>query len=394
MVMHSYPGVYVEEDAWPMRAITGVPTSTAGFIGIVADDASARLGPARLLERKGAHEPRALPPVREPQSVTSWEQFKDMFGDIQEGNFVLAHGVHGFFKNGGRRCWVARVAESANVDEINKELIDALDAFKAINEIALVAIPGATADVVQNAILDHCEIQSRFAILDGRRTKALSKQAVRGQTRDSCCGAIYFPWIELFDPVSAGTVYAPPSAHIAGVYARVDAERGVHKAPANEVIHGAAGVEVEISDTEQGPLNLASINVIRLINGKPTLRGARTLAGKEGAEWRYVNVRRLINFLQRSIDEGTKWVVFEPNDEPLWAQIRSNVSGLMQDLFRQCAFQGSSPREAYFVRCGKETTTQDDINQGIVNIVVGFAPLKLGEFVVFKIQQSTEKVQT
>lgn len=394
MVVHSYPGVYVEETAWPRRAITGVPTSTAGFIGIVVDGTSARLGPARLLERKGAHEPRVLPPARKPQLVTSWEQFKDMFGDIQEGNFVLAHGVHGFFRNGGRRCWVARVAESANVDETNKELNDALDAFKAINEIALVAIPGATADVVQNAILEHCETHGRFAILDGCRTKALSKQAVRGQTRDSSCGAIYFPWIEVFDPVSTGTVYAPPSAHIAGVYARVDAERGVHKASANEVIHGASGVEVEISDTEQGPLNLASINIIRLINGKPTLWGARTLAGKEEAEWRYINVRRLINFLQRSIDEGTKWVVFEPNDEPLWAQVRLNVGALMHDLFRQGAFQGSSPREAYFVKCDKETTTQDDINRGTVNIVVGFAPQRPGEFVIIKIQQSTEKVQT
>jgi phage tail sheath protein FI len=179
---------------------------------------------------------------------------------------------------------------------------------------------------------------------------------------------------------------------VAGVMARTDAQRGVWKAPAGieATLNGVLAPEVPLTDPENGFINPLGVNCIRsfpntgpIVWGSRTLRGADTLA----SEWKYLPVRRTALFLEESLYRGTQWVVFEPNDEPLWAQIRMNVGAFMQQLFRQGAFQGISPREAYFVKCDRETTTQADINQGIVNILVGFAPLKPAEFVVVKLQQ-------
>jgi hypothetical protein len=188
------------------------------------------------------------------------------------------------------------------------------------------------------------------------------------------------------DPVTNRPMNIPPSGHMAGVWARNDNTRGVHKAPANEVVRGATGLAQQITKGEQDTLNPFGVNCIRAFPGMGIrIWGARTLSSNPS--WRYINVRRLFNYVEKSIERGTQWVVFEPNDEPLWAQIRLNVGAFMQTLFRQGAFQGSSPKEAYFVKCSSETTTQTDIDNGIVNIVVGFAPLKPAEFVVIQIQQ-------
>jgi phage tail sheath protein FI len=186
---------------------------------------------------------------------------------------------------------------------------------------------------------------------------------------------------------------------IAGVMARTDAQRGVWKAPAgiDASLNGVVGLQVEMTDAENGLLNPLGINCLRTFSvfGR-VVWGARTLRGADAAadEYKYLPVRRVALFLEESLYRGLKWVVFEPNDEPLWAQIRLNVGAFMQNLFRQGPFQGSSPREAYFVKCDKETTTQNDINLGTVNIVVGFAPLKPAEFVVIKIQQMAGQIQT
>jgi len=210
--------------------------------------------------------------------------------------------------------------------------------------------------------------------------------------------ALYFPRLRMPDPLQEGRLanFAPCGA-VAGVFARTDSDRGVWKAPAgiDATLNGVAELTVKLTDGENGQLNPLGVNCLRafpeigrVVWGARTLRGADSLA----SEWKYVPVRRLALFIEESLFRGTKWVVFEPNDEPLWAQIRLNVGAFMQNLFRQGAFQGRSPREAYFVKCDRETTTQNDINLGIVNIVVGFAPLKPAEFVVIKLQQMAGQV--
>jgi phage tail sheath protein FI len=189
-----------------------------------------------------------------------------------------------------------------------------------------------------------------------------------------------------------------PCGVVAGVFARTDATRGVWKAPAgiDAVLNGVQGQVYKLTDAENGVLNQLGLNCFRIfpIYG-PIAWGARTIAGADAqaSEWKYVPVRRTALFIEESLFRGLKWAVFEPNDEPLWAQIRLNVGAFMHNLFRQGAFQGKTPREAYFVKCDKETTTQNDINLGIVNIVVGFAPLKPAEFVIITLQQMTGQIE-
>jgi phage tail sheath protein FI len=182
-----------------------------------------------------------------------------------------------------------------------------------------------------------------------------------------------------------------PAGAVAGVMARTDTTRGVWKAPAGQDadLRGIVGLEVKLTDLENGVLNKLGANVLRIFPTGTVVWGARTLAGSddEGSEWKYIPIRRLALFLEESLFRGTKWVVFEPNDEPLWARVRLNLNAFMMGLFRQGAFQGSTPKDAYYVKCDAETTTQADRNLGIVNIEVGFAPLKPAEFVILKIQQ-------
>lgn len=213
-------------------------------------------------------------------------------------------------------------------------------------------------------------------------------------------GAIYFPRVRQADPLREGRMDTfVPCGIVAGVMARTDADRGVWKAPAgiDAAMNGVRDLQVNLSDMENGTLNQLGINCLRsfpvvgrVVWGARTLRGADQLAD----EYKYVPVRRLALFLEESLYRGLKWVVFEPNDEPLWSSIRVNVGAFMHNLFRQGAFQGTTPREAYLVKCDSETTTQNDINLGIVNILVGFAPLKPAEFVVVKIQQLAGQINT
>lgn len=211
--------------------------------------------------------------------------------------------------------------------------------------------------------------------------------------------AIYFPRVLQADPLRDGQIETfVPCGIVAGVMARTDVQRGVWKAPAglDASLNGIQGLQVNLNDAENGILNPLGINCLRSfpVNGR-VVWGARTLRGADqlADEYKYIPVRRFALFIEESLYRGTQWVVFEPNDEPLWAQIRLNIGAFMQNLFRQGAFQGKSPREAYFVKCDKETTTQNDINLGIVNIIVGFAPLKPAEFVVIKLQQMAGQIE-
>lgn len=202
-------------------------------------------------------------------------------------------------------------------------------------------------------------------------------------------GALYFPWVESPDPIGKGrnpTILLPPSGHLAGVYASIDSRRGVWKAPAGTEanVANALGLKLDLKDVDQDQLNPKSINAIRSFPGPGiVVWGARTLSSDIAL--RYIPVRRMINFLKVSIYNGIQWAVFEPNDEPLWASLRLNIGAFMTDLFRQGAFQGSTPSEAFFVKCDKETNPQINIDRGIVTVLVGFAPLKPAEFVLVKI---------
>jgi phage tail sheath protein FI len=212
--------------------------------------------------------------------------------------------------------------------------------------------------------------------------------------------ALFFPRIKQSDPMREGQVDTfVPCGAIAGIFARTDSARGVWKAPAglDAAINGIVGLQVNLNDGENGDLNPRGINSLRSfpVAGQ-VLWGARTLRGADsiGDEYKYIPVRRMALFLEETLYRATQWVVFEPNDEPLWAQIRLNIGAFLQTLFRQGAFQGRTPKEAYFVKCDRETTTQTDINLGVVNILVGFAPLKPAEFVVIKLQQIAGDIPT
>ena len=258
--------------------------------------------------------------------------------------------------------------------------------------------------------LPFCVAHRAFLIVDpdlnwGRSAQSAVANATTGRDQLNLTGdaarnaALYFPGVRAVDPLRDNQVSEfVPCGAIAGVMARTDGSRGVWKAPAglDAALAGVQGLQVNLNDLENGTLNLLGINCLRSfpVSGR-VVWGARTLRGAEQSadEYKYVPVRRLALFIEESLYRGTQWVVFEPNDEPLWAQIRLNVGAFMQNLFRQGAFQGRSPREAYLVKCDAETTTQDDINRGIVNILVGFAPLKPAEFVIIRIQQLAGQVQ-
>lgn len=247
--------------------------------------------------------------------------------------------------------------------------------------------------------LQFCRTERAFLLVDAPSSWKSIAAAVGGIGTFSAAvarddhAAIYFPRVRMPDPLRENLLeeFAPCGA-VAGVFARTDAQRGVWKAPAGQdaTLFGVRALAVNLTDAEQGQLNPLGVNCLRsfpvsgnVIWGARTYRGADQLA----SEWKYIPVRRLALFIEETLYRSLQWVVFEPNDEPLWAQIRLNVGAFMQTLFRQGAFQGRSPREAYLVKCDRETTTQTDINMGVVNIVVGFAPLKPTEFVIIKIQQ-------
>jgi phage tail sheath protein FI len=268
--------------------------------------------------------------------------------------------------------------------------------LNAITDFSLLAVPGeGTPDMVSRG-MQYCanrplqdvfyigEVASSDITVDNART---FRSLV---TSPNSYGAVYFPWLRAADPTGQSTtpILLPPSGYIAGLYARIDSSRGVWKAPAGTEasLNGTVGLAVDLDDTKHGVLNPLGIDVIRRFAAAGIVSfGARTISSD--AEWKYVPVRRMAIMLRVSIYYGIQWAVFEPNDEPLWSQLRLNIGSFMTTLFRQGAFQGSTPSQAFFVKCDAETTTQADIDLGIVNILVGFAPLKPAEFVVVRLSQ-------
>jgi len=280
----------------------------------------------------------------------------------------------------------------------DQPFINALQRLNNIDDVSLLAVPGRGSNVLVGEGMNYCANRSLsdcFFIgdmaLDDDTVPEL-QAFVTGISPKNSYGAVYAPWLLMLDPTGASKepVAVPPSGFVAGMYAKTDTQRGVWKAPAGTAaaLAGATGLAANFTDVEQGNLNPDPYHV-NLIRQFPAagriIWGARTITSD--AEWRYIPVRRMAIFLRVSIYNGIQWAVFEPNDEPLWGQLRLNIRSFMMTLFRRGAFQGSTPSQAFFVKCDSETTTQDDIDQGIVNVLVGFAPLKPAEFVMVKISQ-------
>jgi phage tail sheath protein FI len=378
-------------------------------------DASAKVGALRHAEARARAHQRAgeLVDVGQPILCTTFGDFTRAFGGFSTdgllahtdppppadpktgatmapGQSQLAHGVFGFFNNGGTRCYVMRFR---SLDDLRNP--ENLLPLEAIDEISLVVAPGIVDAVVQSNIIDHCtNMSDRFAILDAAEHPTdLSLDSVR-EAHNTDYGALYFPWIKVFDeptqllnPDSDGEIYVGPSGHMAGIYSRVDHERGVHKAPANEVIRGALDVEVQISRALQDGLNPGGVNCIRNMNNNITVWGARTIGGDFNADLKYINVRRTLLFLRKSIDHGTQWVVFEPNDRTLWAKIVRNVTAFLTVVWRDGALFGSTPAEAFYVKCDDETNPPEDRDIGRVTTEIGVAIVRPAEFVIFRISQ-------
>lgn len=349
-----------------------------------------------------------MAPEGTPVLCTSFTDFKKNFGDFSTDGLntapgaepaagsglqnQLAHAVYGFFDNGGTRCYVMRSKDLQTLR--NPETLAPLE---AIDEISLVAAPGIVDQDVQTNIVDHCtNMRYRFAILDAPvlpdNTDLTIKNIKLANNTDY--GALYFPWINVFDsatqymnPNGDGQILCAPSGHMAGIYSRVDHERGVFKAPANEVVRGALDLDQHVSKNIQDGLNPSGVNCIRYINDNITVWGARTIGGDANADLKYINVRRTMIFLEKSIDEGTQWVVFEPNDRGLWAKIVRNVAAFLTVVWHDGALFGSTPDEAFYVKCDDELNPPEMRDLGRVTTEIGVAIVRPAEFVIFRITQ-------
>ncbi len=410
MPTYMAPDIYIEEVSGGARPIQAVGTSTAGFVGEAPDPTQ--------------H-------VNEAVAINNWSQFMRDFASEESKSTPLSHAVYGFFQNGGSRCFVVNVGLGGALAGGGRNRVG-LEVLEQIDEIAIIAAPGYTDPASYEAVLAHCEkLQDRVGILDAPEnvdditrltqvatTKATGKAkaapatgnpgtagsatgtgstptgtpapsvGLRPRQSDGGYAAFYFPWITVRDPLSpANLVDIAPSGHLAGIWARTDALRGVHKAPANEPVRGALNLTYLLTRDEQGVLNQSGINCIRLF-AREGIRvwGARTVADGS-SEWRYLNVRRLFNMIEESIGSSTRWIVFEPNDRTLWKSIRRDISAFLTRLWRDGALMGRTPQEAFFVKCDEETNPPDSIDAGLVVTHIGIAPVKPAEFIVFRISQ-------
>jgi uncharacterized protein len=369
------PGVLIEERS-PPPPIQAVETATAAFIGV------------------------ALRGSFKPRRVRSLVEFERAFGPVQGlAHSFLGRAVQGFFANGGRSAWIARVAASrgrftaASFLGTATRIPRGLAAIDAIDEMLQLAMPdlshprmaaGERASLRAAMIAQAAARRDRIVLLDAPQgDRRLGADDPAFATIDARCVAIYGPWLSV-TAADGMPGLMPPSGHIAGVVARVDTERGVHKAPANEAIRDVRGFEFDVTNAEQDVLNPHGFNVLRRFANRGLLVwGARLLT--RDPEWRYINVRRLAMSVELSLTRGLAWVVFEPNDEPLWARVRRAVSDHLTTRWREGALLGQRAEDAFFVRCDRSTMTQADIDAGRLICEVGIAPLKPAEFVIIRI---------
>jgi phage tail sheath protein FI len=298
--------------------------------------------------------------------------------------------------NDGRRPGADLYAGTDNEEEPFKT---GLKAFEDIEDISIVAAPGSTygyengyhddAASIVNLLISHADrMRYRIAVLDAGDGQTIAQvRALRGRI-DSKYAALYYPWIRILDPVTRREISVPPSGAVAGIYARNDITRAVYKAPANEVVNTALGFELLLNKSQQEVLNPEGINCFRFFEGRGyRLWGARTISSDP--EWKYVNLRRYFAYLERSIDRGTQWAVFEPNGEQLWANVRRTIEDFLLNEWQNGALLGDKPEKSYFVRCDRSTMTQNDLDNGRLVCLIGVAPLRPAEFVIFRIGQWT-----
>jgi len=281
-------------------------------------------------------------------------------------------------------------------DNSDPELRTGLYTLRNVEEISIVGAPGRTSPKIQNELINHCELMRyRFAVLDGNPppNDAMANIQAQRQQFDTKYAALYHPWLLIPDPypVTTGPLPdypIPPSGHMLGIYARTDIERGVHKAPANEVVRGVIGLQRLLNKEQHDILNPYPVNINVIRDFRPNNRGIRVYGGRvitSDSDWKYVNVRRLLIFIEASIDRGLQWVVFEPNAEPLWARVRRSITNFLTLVWRNGALEGTKTEEAFFVKCDRTTMTQTDIDQGRLICLVGVAPVKPAEFVIVRI---------
>jgi phage tail sheath protein FI len=382
------PGVYVEEVSSGSKPIEGVGTAVAAFVGLAPGG-----------------------PVGRPIRISSWNQFGRVYSDPQpeNGPFMpgayLAHAVYGFFQNGGGTCWVVglgRRGDAASDPERAAALREGLGSLAAVQEITIVCLPdlvtlseeteSASPAGLGAVLVEDCErAGNRMAILDPPAELG-AQEVLDWRTKvgryDSASATLYYPWIEVTEPGSDEPILVPPSGHVAGVWARTDNSFGIHRAPTDVPLLGVSGLASEIKDSEDESLDRAGVNSIRSFPRRGIrVWGARTLSSDP--EWRYVNVRRLFMYVEESIDKGTQWAMFEPNDERLRSRLHSEVSRFLTRMWYEEALPGSSPEEAFYVKCDAETNPPDVIEAGQVVIEVGIAPSRPAEFVVIRIGRST-----
>jgi phage tail sheath protein FI len=361
------PGVYAEEIT-PAGPIAGSGTSIPALIGMVAT-------------------PPADADLDRPVAITSWNAYVDAFGGYKTG-LNLPYAVRGFFENGGTFAYVLPVKDATKVD-------GALDQLTRRPDVSLACMPGVVEAAVQAKLITHCETMGdRFAVLDGAQDKAPLKadgplQKQRGSLLSkNGFAALYWPWIVLPDPLApagtTATVTAPPSGHLAGIMARVDGSVGVHRAPANEPVRGAVALDYTLNDADQGALNKANINALRAFPGAPPLVwGARTLT--DGTPWRYVNVRRLVSYIEDSLLEGLRWAVFAPNNTALWKGLERTITEFLNRVYDAGALFGATAKEAFYVVVDEAHNPPAVRNTGQVVIEIGLAVTRPAEWVVFRV---------
>ncbi|MBV8220887.1 MAG: phage tail sheath family protein [Solirubrobacterales bacterium] len=354
----------------PRQPIEGVPTSTAGFLGYTPSGA-----------------------VNQASLVTSFGDFDRAFGGLAEDSPV-SYAVMDFFENGGQEAWVVRIVGSATADlpspadfRGSETSATGVWALEQASDVELLCVPGQADPDLLEDLACYCRRRHAFFIADVPPDVATAAAAwawaigLRGRALMSYA-AVYFPWLLMPDPLRPGNPVArSPSGAVVGLLARLDVERGVWAMPAGNAaaLVGATGLDPVLADSESAALAIGGINPIREVPEVGCVPwGARTLLGRrpDAGDWNYIPVRRFKIFLESSIERGTQWAAFEPNDEPTWSELRHTVDAFMHDLFREGAFQGTREDDAYSVRCDQCTTSVHDVASGVVNIQVGFAPLR------------------
>jgi uncharacterized protein len=381
------PGINDEGTPFGSKPIQGVRTGSAGFVG-----------PARSGPISGK-----LP------ALTSFAQFERIYGGLEPLNFggrltpnYLAYAARAFFAEGGKRLYVAPILQEGDQDlpsaQAYRGSVDGktgLAALESIEEIAIVAAPGSSAhysgdnrsrvDEITDSLIQHAEkMRYRIAVLD--MPDGLNPDEARAYRArlDSSFAALYYPWVWINDPRGKAALKLPPSGFITGIYARNDSQRGVLKTPSNLGLRSAAGLEIPLTKPQLDLLNEQGINCLRAFQGRGfRVWGERTTS--YDPEWKYINLRRYFAFLEHSIDRGTQWVVFEPNGEALWANVRRTVEDFLFNEWQSGALQGTKPEQAYFVRCDRSTMTQNDLDNGRLVCLIGMATIRPAEFVIIRI---------